>query len=67
MREYTSTLGPICPHCQHEHQADEPFYYESDEMDCNRCEERFTLRAFTETTWFTEAQNNPQGGEHAGE
>lgn len=50
-----STEGPICPHCEHRHRADEPFYFDEDmvRMDCERCERDFPVRVFTQTSWTT--------------
>lgn len=53
--EHYSTSGPICPYCNHYHQADEPFYYDEDmaRMDCERCERAFDVRVITQTSWTT--------------
>lgn len=54
-QEY-STAGPICPHCNHHHRADEPFYYDEDMtvMDCERCDGDFDVRVYTQTSWTTD-------------
>jgi hypothetical protein len=48
-----STVGPICPHCQHRHRADDAFYYDEDmtRMDCEACDGTFDVRVYTSTSW----------------
>lgn len=55
--EIYSTLGPICPHCRHEHQADGPEFYDED-MDkfrCNSCEAEFKVFYHRTDSWTTSA------------
>lgn len=53
--ECYSTAGPICPHCDHQHQADDPSYYneDMDRMDCDHCCKEFLVRVYTSTSWTT--------------
>ena len=48
-----STIGPICPHCDHQHRADEAFYFDESmtAMDCDHCERDFAVRVYTQTSW----------------
>lgn len=53
--ENFSSIGPICPHCGHQHRADEPFYFDEDmvRMDCEACDRDFEVRVYTSTNWTT--------------
>lgn len=55
MSERYSTAGPICPHCEHQHRADEPFYFDEDniEMECERCNKPFAMEVYHSTSWTT--------------
>lgn len=56
-----STEGPICPYCNHQHCADEPFYFDEDmaRMDCEHCDRDFDVRVFTQTSWTTTSTQTP--------
>lgn len=53
--ELYSTDGPVCPHCEHEHNPDEAFYYDESrtELECEECEATFAVRVYTSTSWAT--------------
>lgn len=57
-----STKGPICPNCEHQHQADEPFYFDEDMtwMDCEHCDRVFVVEVHTQTSWITEKREDGQ-------
>lgn len=50
-----STEGPICPYCEHQHQADDPYYFDegTENMLCEHCDRDFPVRVFTQTSWTT--------------
>lgn len=56
MSEQYSTFGPICPHCEHQHRADEAFMFDegTDGMDCEACDKPFRMRVYNSTSWTTE-------------
>lgn len=57
MSDNYSTTGPICPHCEHQHRADEPFYFdeETTDMECEHCDKQFDVMVYTSTSWTTKA------------
>lgn len=56
-----STFGPICPHCGHAHQADEPFYFDesSTQFTCEYCDRDFSCRVYTSTSWMSDPLPTP--------
>lgn len=58
MATHYSTIGPICPYCDHQHYADEPFYFDGDmsRMDCERCERDFDVEVYTSTSWSSQVR-----------
>ena len=63
MEALYSTIGPICPHCEHQHRADEPFYFDEDttEMECDHCSASFRVEVYHSTSWTTERPSNEGG------
>lgn len=57
MREF-SHIGPICLYCNHQHRADEAFYFDESmiAMDCESCERDFDVRVYISTSWSTAAR-----------
>lgn len=55
MKNHMSYDGPICPYCDYQHTADEPFYYDEDldEMECGLCCKKFEVRVSMTTYWMT--------------
>lgn len=53
MAETYEYVGPKCPYCDHQHRADEAFYYDESmvRMECEACERDFNVRVYTSTTW----------------
>lgn len=60
-----STFGPICPYCEHQHEADEPFYFDEGTtgMDCEHCDRPFGVEVYHSTSWKTHPES--KGGETA--
>lgn len=55
-----STDGPQCPHCGFQFAPDEPHYYDDrySEDECPKCELKFKVEVFTQTSWTTEPSHN---------
>ena len=60
---YHNSLGPVCPHCNCQHIADEAVYYDEGlcKLDCDHCGKQFSVRVFTNTTWTTNI-DDPDAG-----
>jgi transposase-like protein len=50
---YESGVGPRCPYCDHQHNADEPAYYNEDNspFECEHCSKPFQMEVYTSTSW----------------
>lgn len=64
MADKYSTEGPICPHCERQYTADEPYYFDESNytsQECDGCGKTFSVQVYTSTSWTCEAM--PAGDE----
>jgi hypothetical protein len=71
MKDTYSDKGPICPHCKHEHDADDDggFFYDHDltEMTCHGCNEPFAVTPNCTWSWWSELTEDQRDAEYAKE
>jgi transposase-like protein len=58
MRETFSTVAPVCPYCEHQHEHDDGFFYDENlhSYQCESCGYTFDMSIYTSTSWSCTAR-----------